>query len=555
MSNGKTANAQRLLWAGFFSIFAAGVGFSVRAGILGDWARDYGFTLAELGAISGGGLWGFGLIIILVSLIAERIGYGWLMVFAFLMHILSAALQLLTGEIYTWFGGGEVGRDAVYWTLYIAMFMFSFANGTCEVVVNPMVATLFPQNKTHYLNILHAGWPGGLIVGGLVAYFMNEGSIYGWEPFGQVSWMVQMSMFLIPTLLYGLMMVGQKLPRSEASQAGVSYGAMLAEFAFPMLLLLLFIHALVGYVELGTDSWIGKITGSIMGDPRSGFLLFVYTSALMFALRFFAGPIVHHISPLGLLFASGVLGGIGLMLLGQAVGVIMCVLAATVYAVGKTFLRPTMLAVVSDLFPRGGAITIGAIGGVGMLSAGLLGTPGIGFKQDYFTAVHMQENSQTKVIFQRYAADTPKHFLVFTTTALDGSKKAILEQATEIANLQKDAREKPANRDKLLARAKDLNGDLERMLSRKGHEKLAQWWQTNQGYRAQDAQPVDEGIIYGGRMALLWTALVPTVMAVLYLLLLLYFRAKGGYRAEEITHTVHKEEERFAGGVEGPVEG
>src|SRR5262249_13217554 len=151
-------------------------------------------------------------------------------------------------------------------------------------------------------------------------------------------------------------------------------------------LVLLLIHAMVGYVELGTDSWISKITGNIMGDPNRGLLLFIYTSGLMFTLRFFGGPIEHRLSPLGLLCVSGVLGAIGLTLLGNAEGILICVVAATVYALGKTFLWPTMLAVASERFPKGGAITIGMVGGVGMLSAGLLGGPGIGFKQDYFAS-------------------------------------------------------------------------------------------------------------------------------------------------------------------------
>src|SRR5262249_43009601 len=247
------------------------------------------------------------------SLIADKVGYGRLIAFAFLLHVLTAALQLFTGQIYAAFG-----KDVTYWSLYVAMFLFSIANGICEVVVNPMTATLFPKEKTHYLNILHAGWPGGLIAGGLVAYFMNGGTIGTWAPLGKVHWMVQMSMFLIPVAIYGVLFLGQRLPRSEASEAGVSYETMFAAVFSPLFILLLVIHAMVGYVELGTDSWISKITGSIFQSPQQGLLLFVYTSGLMFALRFFAGPIVHQISPLGLLFVSAVLAAVGLTFLSAA---------------------------------------------------------------------------------------------------------------------------------------------------------------------------------------------------------------------------------------------
>ena len=196
MNNAAAPNAKRLLWAGFFAIFAAGVGFAVRAGVLRLWAAEYGFTMTELGEITGGGLWGFGVIILLGSLIADKIGYGKLMIFALVMHLISGIMQLCTDPIYRAFG--DHGKDAVYWTLYFAMVFFALGNGVCEAVVNPVIATLFPDKKTHYLNILHAGWPGGLITGGVISYLMNGGGIGDWIPFGKIHWLWQMSMFLVP---------------------------------------------------------------------------------------------------------------------------------------------------------------------------------------------------------------------------------------------------------------------------------------------------------------------------------------------------------------------
>jgi MFS family permease len=506
----KPHNEQRLLWAGFFSIFASGVGFSVRGGILVYWSGDFGFTMADLGGITGGGLAGFGVIIILGSLIADKVGYGKLMALAFLMHVLSAALQLFAGEIYSQFG-----KDATFWTLYVAMFMFAIGNGMCEVVVNPMTAALFPTNKTHYLNILHAGWPGGLIAGGLTSYFMNGGGIAGWIPFpDKVHWMIQMSMFLIPTLLYGILMLGQTFPRSEASQAGTSYGEMLLQFTSPILLLLLFIHGLVGYVELGTDSWISKITGSIMADPKSGLLLFVYTSGLMFALRFIAGPIERAVTPLGLLCISGVFGAIGLLLLGNAEGVIFCVVAATVYAMGKTFLWPTMLAVASERFPKGGAIVIGAMGGVGMLSAGFLGGPGIGFEQDYYAAKQLKEKDPK--VYADFASDEENSFYgLVHVRGLDGKKvgKVVGEHEDLVKAVDK------------------ANGSKDTKEIEKAEADLAAWKTSKEG---QADEIIEAASLYGGRMALKLTAAVPATMAVLYLLLILYFRFTGGYKRVEI---------------------
>jgi MFS family permease len=472
-----SSNAKRLLWAGFMAILASGVGFGIRGGILGDWGAQFGFTQTDLGAITGGGLTGFGVIILLGALIADRIGYGKLMVFALVMHFASAVVTLAATPVYNSMVATDPAgaKNAAYQCLFWGMFMFAIGNGTCEAVVNPLVATLFPKNKTHYLNILHAGWPGGLVAGGLVSFFMV----------GSVRWEIQMSLFLIPVVLYGVMMLGRHFPRSEASTHGVTFGEMLAEFAAPLLLLLLVIHAMLGYVELGTDSWISNITGNILASRSGGLLLFVYTSSLMFALRFFAGPIVEKISPLGLLFVGAACGAIGLTLLGGAATVATVVIAASIYGIGKTFLWPTMLAVVSERFPKGGAITIGAMGGIGMLSAGLLGGPGIGYNQDYYASKQLAQ--QAPAVYERYKSETRNSFLMFPEIqGLDGTKVGAV-------------------------RAKDA------------------------AQRSPEETQVHEADLHGGRMALRMTAAVPATMATLYLLIILYFRARGGYRVVHLS--------------------
>ena len=553
-ANGTVSNAQRLLWAGFMAILAAGVGFSIRAGILGQWAEQYGFTQTELGAITGGGLTGFGIIILLSSLIADRIGFGPLMFAAFVMHLVSAGLTLATGAAFA-AGGKPLAFQCLFW----GMFLFAIGNGIAEAVVNPLVATLFPKNKTHYLNILHAGWPGGLILGGLASYFLTGGA--DTKP---VAWQVQISLFLIPVALYGLMMLGQRFPKSEASSSGVSYKDMLGElgligaavicgllalffksdlglspivaagiatallagfgaatgfrFGHVLLAFLLLIHALVGYVELGTDSWISKITGTIMANPANGLLLFVYTSGLMFVLRFFAGPIVEKISPLGLLAVSAVFGAAGLTLLGNAQGAIMCVIAATVYGIGKTFLWPTMLAVVSEQFPKGGAITIGAAGGVGMLSAGLLGGPGIGFLQDQNASANLAQANTA--VYERYKAPKENEFLWMKTVGLDGAKVGVLEDGGKEAERALELMRQEQAKPEAIA----------------AQQTLVDWWKSAQGSAAADKPLVEAAGLFGGRRALTLTALVPAAMFVCYSLLLGWFRMRGGYQARGMHH-------------------
>lgn len=516
-------NAQRLLWAGFMAILAAGVGFSVRGGILGQWAEEFGFTMTELGTITGGGLTGFGIVIIITSLFADSIGYGKLMSTAFVLHFISAVITLAAPAA---FAAG--GKDAAFQCLFWGMFIFAVGNGVCEAVVNPLTATLFPKNKTHYLNILHAGWPAGLVIGGLASAFMAAGvDEAGNVTTPAVDWKIQMSLFLIPVILYGIMLFKQPFPKSEVASAGITIGDMIGSVMVPLFFVLLIIHALVGYVELGTDSWISKITGSIMADPQKGLMLFVYTSTLMFALRFVAGPIVHKISPLGLLLVSSILGVIGLTLLGGAQGIVMCVVAATIYACGKTFLWPTMLAVGSERFPKGGAVAIGLMGGCGMLSAGLLGGPAIGYKQDYYASKNLEEKAPET--YGRYSVEEPQGFLFLPAIkGLDGAKVGVLEDGgAELANV---------------GNALEADGKKD-----ENHDKLAAWWESAKGQASADEEPVKAATLEGGRMALKITAVVPAIMAVLYLLLLMYFKATGGYKAMEVSG------EEASGGVEGVV--
>jgi MFS family permease len=481
------------------------------------------------------------------------------------------------------------------------MFLFAVGNGIAEAVVNPLVATLFPNNRTHYLNILHAGWPAGLVLGGLLSTVFTGESLIGWKPLKEaMPWQYQISCFLVPVALYGLMMIGQHFPRSEASQQGVPYRSMLRELGilgggviclllglfiyndlshpliravglegkFPaevnvplilamvlagglwlafssyirfhlgpiLLVVLLLTHALVGYVELGTDSWIAKITGAIMDSKQNGLLLFVYTSSLMFILRFFAGPIVEKTSPLGLLFVSALFGTAGLALLSYANAIWFCVIAATVYACGKTFFWPTMLAVVSEQFPRGGAITIGAIGGVGMLSAGLLGGPGIGFQQDHFASQELREKSPE--VYERYKAPTPNEFLGMKTVGLDGAKVGVLddggkEAVRALGVLKADPK----------AKAEAVQNQ----------QALVDWWKTAEPTAEADKGLVAQASLFGGRMALRLTAFVPATMALIYLGLILYFQTKGGYKPQKLV-TPKEEAEMMVGGVAGPAE-
>ena len=470
-------NNTKLLIASFLTIFVAGLGFAVRGGLLLEWGKEFGFTQTELGQITGGGFVGFGIVILIASLFLDRFGYKPFLMLAGALHVVSvivtvAATFVYSGAIAT---DPEAARAGAYFCLFWGIFIFAIANGICEAVVNPLVATLYRKQKTHYLNILHAGWPGGMIAGALLGVVL----------IGRVHWEIVLALYLVPALIYILMIVKEQFPVSEATAAGVKFGDMVKEFAAPMLLFLLVLHVCIGYVELGTDSWIVNIMDTVLGGK--GLFILLYTSILMFVLRFFAGPIVQRINPLGLLFSSAVLAMIGLYALGSFAAAAAVLVAATIYGVGKTFFWPTMLGVVSERFPKGGALTLGAVGGVGMLSAGLLGGPGIGYLQDSYASQDLRESAPA--VYEEYKAEGTNRFLFFPAVqGLDGSKAG-----------------------PVMEKAKDFSITL-----------------------PPDEQAVRDASFYGGQSALKATALVPAFMALGFLFLLLHFRRTGGYKQIEL---------------------
>jgi MFS family permease len=524
-----------IFWASFMTLIAGGIGFTVRNALLASWGKQFAFTQFELGQITGAGLWGFPIAIIGLSFIVDRVGYGKVMVVAFVLHVLSAVVTLAATPVFQAVGN----KDGAYWCLYLGSWIFSLANGACESVINPLTATLFPRNKTHWLNVLHAGWPGGLILGALLMLGFSGLSALDVN----IRWEVQMAMFIIPVLIYGGMMLGRRFPHSEAKAAGVGLGVMILEFASPILLFLILLHAMVGYVELGTDSWITNIEGTILANPVYGLILFAWTSGLMFVLRFCAGPIVHRISPLGLLCCAASIACVGLLMLGLGPNLMLfCILAVTVYGLGKTFFWPTMLGVVSERFPKGGALTLGVVGGVGMLSAGLLGGPLIGYEQDYFARQSLI--SRDDAAYQRYSSETPNEYLGLPPIhGLDNTKLGILDSKgktldEDVANLKRTGQDP----------AKDNHVGP-----------LLTWWygagtaKGAQDYAKSDLQPITDSRLDGGKMALTWTAVVPLCMAVGYLILILYFWSRGGYQAQVLLE--HKaNDEQFTGGVEGPAD-
>lgn len=528
--DGIAPNAGRLLWAGFFAILAAGVGFGIRTGIIDTWRREFGFTDEQIGSINGAMFSGFCFAIITGGLVCDRLGYGKLVIAAFLFHLISAVSAL---------GASADNTDLAFQLMFWGTFVFGLANGTLEAVANPLVATLFPSNRTHYLNILHASWPAGLVLGGFAGWWIGD----AWP------WKAQLALFLIPTLFYGALFLGQHTPMSEAKQKGLSFAEMfkdvgmlgglivcvlLSQFFLgslgfgaglgygiagsllivvgvltrfspgAWLLFTLFVaHMLIGAVELGTDSWISNITGNFL-TPDQGKILFVFTSAIMFSLRFCADFIEKRLglSPVGILLTCAVLACVGLNLAAGIETFYGAMLALAVYAVGKTFFWPTMLAVASDRFPRTGAIAISMMGGIGMLSAGVLGGPGLGYAKDRFAGAELR--AADAAVYASNESPTPSRFLMFAEVkGIDGKKLGAVQE--KLGKLRKDL---------ATTGVTDPKAALDKL--------------------APDERKLIEASIAGDRQTLRADSVIPAVMAAIYLLLALYFKSIGGYRALRI---------------------
>ena len=495
----------KLFWACFIALVATSFVFGVRANTIGELQNSFDLNEAQKGNINGAGMWPFALSIIFFSLVIDRIGYKTVALFAVGCHVVSLILTLRA-----------TGYQSFYWsTLLVAV-----ANGTVESFINPVVATLFSKNKAKWLNILHAGWPAGLALGALFCALLPDTKLF----FGAV-WQFRFALCFVPVVLYALLIVPLSFPVNERVAAGVSYRDMLKEvggigfFIIGSLVyvavmqmaggevslaIALFVGSVIGVIagiytmspgnwlfllvlitigplattELGTDGWMPdllKLSGPSV--PNFATWIFVYVSVIMTVLRFRAGPIVHKFSPIGLLVISAAIATVGLLFLSKSVGW-MILVAATVYAFGKTFLWSTTLGLVSEQFPKGGALTLNGVSAVGVLFLGVLGSPYIGYRQDIDMGRRLSSSENTALYAQ--VKGEPKPTIFGSAPSLDQGRIETLSDA--------------------------------------GHRQL-------EAVQAQSKRSV-----------FITIAILPTFMLGCYLLMFFYFKLRGGYKPVEIGH-------------------
>ena len=528
LPNNDTSKKRAIFIGCFIALLTTAFGFITRVFLVDTWSVAFDLNPAQAGRLMGIGIWPFFVAIIFFSLLIDRIGYKVAMIFAFIGHMTWGIMGYLA---YQNLQSGDI--DTAYSLLYWGSLVFALGNGTVEAFINPVVATMYNKEKTKWLNILHAAWPGGLVLAGIIFIGM-----------GNVEWWIKIVITVVPAIMYFLILIRQDFSANERVAAGVSYRAMLQEFGIggaalvsflvvlqlndffgpgpedylmrygfiaigvlmvvafgwyvrtlgrPILLFLCFIIMPLATTELGTDSWIQSIMHGIASSKGfdAGWVL-IYTSLIMLVLRLFAGPILHKVSPLVLLVISCVLAIFGLYFLSFASGWFIFA-AATLYGLGKTFFWPTTIGIVAEQTPKGGALTLNAVSGIGMLTVGMLGAPIIGA---------FQSNSQVEQLQSSYelAQVAPSELLV------DGKVNLPLKDETiySIIDFQ------TVNMDV-------LNEALAGIKNSQEVNKL-----------------ISDLLTKGTQMALSKVIIFPIIMLVCYLILIFYFRTKGGYKPVEL---------------------
>jgi len=348
-------NKVRLFAAGSLALAMSGIAASLRANTASDLQRifldpiDKARSAEMIGAILGLPFLGYAVTIAIGSPLLDYIGMGLLLPLSGVLFSIGALIMIFAGDLAS--GAG------VYSVLWIGALITGIGWGLVETVTNPMVASLYPNDKTSKLNAVHAWWPGGLVIGGLLGVAMSK---YG------IGWQWKLGIVIIPAIMLVALCAGMRFPPTERVAAGVSAKDMFKELMNPLFFVFFASMFLTAASELAPGQWVDFALSRTVHMP--GILLLVYVSGLMFLMRHFAGHLVHKLSPIGVLWFSCVGAGLGLYALSVANSPVTALMAATIWGIGCCYMWPTMLAAASERFPRGGALLMGLMGTAGTLS-------------------------------------------------------------------------------------------------------------------------------------------------------------------------------------------
>jgi len=334
-------NRKRLFYASCIALIVTSMTFAIRAGILGQLGTGFGLTNTQLGYINSMAFWGFPAATVIGGLLYNSVGPKRIMMAAFAFHLLGLLLTI--------FAGG-------FWGLLISTFFIGFANGSVEAGANPMIAEMYAEDKSTWLNKFHVWFPGGIVIGALVSQLMTDFSM---------GWQLQIAIMIIPTLIYAFLMFGQEFPETTALESDTAKNA--ASLLTPLFIFMAICMTLSATAELGTQQWIEQILGNAGTHPM---LILAMITGLMAVGRYFAGPVIHRLNPAGVLWASSIIATIALVWMSQATGV-MIYPAAILFAIGVMYFWPTMIGFVSEYLPETGALGLGVMGAAGMFATGI----------------------------------------------------------------------------------------------------------------------------------------------------------------------------------------
>lgn len=514
-------NSRRLFIASCMALITSAFSFMIRQNIADALGTEFLLSKQDVGQVLGAAFLGMAVSMLIFSPICDWIGMKAVLFLAFTSHLVG-----ITGTIFAPKPTSADANELSFYALWLATFLVGAGNGLVEVAINPLAATLYPKEKTHYLNVLHAWWPGGLVIAGLFATFVIDPFLGLDSPNPKpdvvsLGWKVKMAILYVPLAIYGLLCLGQRFPETERVEANVSTQTMFLEAARPMFLLWAFCMLLTASTELGPNQWQESVLTRTANV--SGTRVFVYTSLLMFGMRFFAGPLAHAFSPVGLLTGSSLLAAGGLYWLSFVDNRFSAFAAATVFGIGVAYFWPTMLGVTAERFPKGGALLLGLMGSFGNIAIYFV-LPQMGAIYDSYSVANLPPAAQAYVAKGPEGKSVP---LVKTPGPNDFSLSKILP--TEISK-----RLYPAG-------AQSINQEALKLINK----------ESPQGKAISNDVTVAEKV--GAANAYRWVAVLPCVLVVVFGLIAIADKLRGGYRAEILISRA-EENELFAGGAQGPVE-
>jgi MFS family permease len=345
-----TINKTALFNASCVALVVTALAFATRGSFVEIWVNEFNLTHTQVGWIVGTAFWGFTLAMLFGGPLVDIIGIGRIIALAFICHI--------TGIVMTVFATG-------FWTLFISTLFIGIANGSVEAACNPLITSMYTDEKTRRLNRFHAWFPTGIVIGGLMVFILTK--------MGITNWRFSMGAMLIPTFWYGILFLKKDFPQTERVVSGYTYKQMLKACVSPLFVFIACCMLLTAATELGTNQWIAALMSNVTNSP---ILLLVWISGIMAVTRQFGGTLIHNMKSTVVLLTSACLAFIGLILLGYTSGAMVFV-AAAVFALGVAFFWPSMLGFASENIPQSGALGLAIMGGIGFLG-GAIAQPVLG---------------------------------------------------------------------------------------------------------------------------------------------------------------------------------